>query len=65
MARNAAVNVDEETAKAVCDSLDCPLLTYGISGKADLFARDIEITETGVSLRSICATCMPSASICC
>ena len=49
MARNAAVNVDEETAKAVCDSLDCPLLTYGISGKADLFARDIEITETGVS----------------
>ena len=31
MARNAAVNVDEETAKAVCDSLDCPLLTYGIS----------------------------------
>ena len=41
--------VDEETAKAVCDSLDCPLLTYGISSKADLFARDIEITETGVS----------------
>ena len=26
-----------------------PVLTYGISGKADLFARDIEITETGVS----------------
>ena len=40
---------DEETAQNVCESLDCPLLTYGISSKADLFARDIEITETGVS----------------
>ena len=49
MTRNAAVNVDEETAQNVCESLDCPLLTYGISSKADLFARDIEITETGVS----------------
>ena len=49
MARNAAVNVDEETAQQVCGELSCPLLTYGISGQADLFARDIEITETGVS----------------
>ena len=49
MARNAAVNVDEETAQQVCAELSCPLLTYGISGQADLFARDIEITETGVS----------------
>ena len=49
MARNAAVNVDEETAEQVCAELSCPLLTYGISGQADLFARDIEITETGVS----------------
>ena len=49
MTRNAAVNVDEETAQNVCESLACPLLTYGISSKADLFARDIEITETGVS----------------
>ena len=49
MVRNAAVNVDEETAPAVCGQLDCPLLTYGISGQADLFARDIEITESGVS----------------
>ena len=49
MVRNAAVNVDEETAPRVCSRLDCPLLTYGISGQADLFARDIEITESGVS----------------
>ena len=49
MAHNAAVNVDEETGDEVCERLSCPLLTYGISGSADLFARDIEITESGVS----------------
>ena len=49
MVRNATVNVDEETADKVCEGLSCPLLTYGISGQADLFARDIEITESGVS----------------
>ena len=50
MTRNAAVNVDEETgAERLREPDDCPLLTYGISSKADLFARDIEITETGVS----------------
>lgn len=49
MVKNAAVNVDEESSKAVCEGLTCPLLTYGISGEADLFARDIEITESGVS----------------
>lgn len=49
MVKNAAVNVDEESSRAVCEGLTCPLLTYGISGEADLFARDIEITESGVS----------------
>ena len=49
MVRNAVVNVDEETAQKVCEGVTCPLLTYGISSSADLFARDIEITESGVS----------------
>jgi len=49
MVRNAVVNVDEETAPQIMDGLVCPTLTYGISAKADLFARDIEITESGVS----------------
>ena len=49
MVRNAAVNVDEETAPKVCEGMTCPLLTYGISTSADLFARNIEITESGVS----------------
>lgn len=49
LARNAAVNVDEETAQELVQDVSCPLMTYGISSKADLFARDIEITESGVS----------------
>ena len=49
MVRNAAINVDEETAEYICEGMVCPSMTYGISGDADLFARDIEITESGVS----------------
>ncbi len=49
LARNATVNVDEETAQDVVSDVSCPLMTYGISTPADLFARDIEITESGVS----------------
>ena len=49
LARNAAVNVDEESAQDVISDINCPLMTYGISTPADLFARDIEITESGVS----------------
>ena len=49
MVRNAAINVDEETADFIREGMLCPSMTYGISGDADLFARDIEITESGVS----------------
>ena len=49
MAKNAAVNVDEETTEIVRQDMTCPYMTYGISQEADLFARDIDITESGVS----------------
>lgn len=49
MVRNAAINVDEETSEGVLAALEIPHLTYGICVNADLFARDIEITEDGVS----------------
>ena len=49
MVRNATVNVDEETSSGVLEAIDIPCLTYGICAPADLFARDIEITEDGVS----------------
>ena len=49
MVRNAAVNADEETSPGLLADLACPHITYGICAPADLFARDIEITEDGVS----------------
>ena len=49
MVRNAAFNADEETTEYVRQGLTCPQITYGISSPADLFARDIEIAESGVS----------------
>lgn len=45
---NAALNADEDTTVAILDDLKVPYLTYGISANADLFARDIEISENGV-----------------
>ena len=49
MVRNATLNVDEETTQKVLADLSIPHLTYGIAAAADLFARDIEISEDGVS----------------
>ncbi len=49
MVRNAVLNVDEETAAEIRRDLTIPNLTFGIAEAADLFARDIEITENGVS----------------
>lgn len=49
MVRNACVNVDEETSAQLQADLTVPRLTYGICAAADLYARDIEITEDGVN----------------
>lgn len=49
MVHNAALNADEETTMRILKDLKMPHLTYGIAQEADLFARDIEITENGVS----------------
>jgi len=46
---NAALNADEETSARILSDLKVPYLTYGISANADLFARDIEISENGVN----------------
>ena len=47
--RNASLNADEETSESIRRDLKTPYLTFGISAKADVFARDIEISENGVS----------------
>ena len=49
MVCNAAVNADDETSESILQDIQTPYLTYGISANADVFARDIEITENGVS----------------
>ena len=49
MAKNAAINTDDERAAELLRDVTIPHMTYGIAAEADLFARDIEITENGVS----------------
>lgn len=49
MVRNAVLNVDEETSVSILRDLTIPHLTFGIAAAADLFARDIEVSENGVS----------------
>ena len=47
MVKNAALNADDETSERMKDGLAVPFITYGICVDADVFARDIEITEEG------------------
>ncbi len=47
---NAALNADEETTGRILQGIRVPYMTYGICVNADLFAREIEITENGVDL---------------
>ncbi len=46
---NAALNADDETSDKILQEIQIPYLSYGISANADVFARDIEISENGVS----------------
>ena len=48
MVHNAAINVDDETSPKLIQDLKIPFVTYAIAIDADVFARDIEITEEGV-----------------
>ncbi len=48
MVRNASFNADEDTTPGILKDLKIPYITYGICATADLYARDIEISEEGV-----------------
>lgn len=50
---NAVINADEETSAQILRDIQVPYITFGISSPADLFARDIEITENGVNFRMV------------
>lgn len=47
--KNASINADDETSERVIGDMKIPYITYGISAEADVFARDIEISENGVA----------------
>ncbi len=48
MTLNASFNADEDTTPNMLKDLKIPYITYGICASADLYARDIEISEDGV-----------------
>ncbi len=47
--RNAAFNADEDSTARMMEGLQVPAILYGIRENCDLYARDIEISEDGVS----------------
>ncbi len=51
MVENGTFNVDDEHSGLIIEDIQMPRMTYGISADADLYARDIEITEDGVSFQ--------------
>lgn len=46
---NAVINVDDDKLAAIFSKLKCPRLSYGISRNADIFARNIDIVDKGIS----------------
>lgn len=49
--RNAAINLDDDRADALIKRLTIPHSTFGIWHRSDIFARDIEMSEGGVTFR--------------
>ncbi|NLB89871.1 MAG: UDP-N-acetylmuramoyl-L-alanyl-D-glutamate--2,6-diaminopimelate ligase [Clostridiales bacterium] len=48
MVKNVSLNADDDCTDAILKEISAPNITYGICVPADLFARNIEISETGV-----------------
>lgn len=46
--KNAALNADDDYSGSIAQDLSVPHSTFGICTNADIFARDIEISEQGV-----------------
>ncbi len=49
LAKNCAFNADEETTAFMLEGIRLPYVTFGIRSECDIYARDIEISENGVS----------------
>ena len=59
----AAMNIDDAAAAYMMDGIDIDWRTYGIKEKADVFARNIEITPKGVSYDLCCERAMLPLSL--
>lgn len=46
--KNAAINVDDDLSSKIISDIRIPYSSFGICTNADIFARDIEISELGV-----------------
>ena len=49
--KNCAFNADDVMTPYMMEGVTLPLVTFGISADCDIYAREIEIGETGVSFR--------------
>lgn len=61
--KRAAMNVDDDTAAFMMDRVDIDWCTYGIKNKANVYAKNIEITPKGVTYDLCCAQGMLPLSL--
>ncbi len=48
MTKHAVINADDANGLAICEGTGCSVTTFGIAVKADITARNIDITTSGV-----------------
>ena len=57
-ARHGVINADDAYSKPIAEKATCPVSTYGVREKSDLFGENIRLSERGV----ICTTHIGAAS---
>ncbi len=51
--RRAVINVGDETGREIADRTPLPILTYCLTGEADVRGRVSELSETGLSIEAV------------
>ncbi|WP_243370065.1 UDP-N-acetylmuramoyl-L-alanyl-D-glutamate--2,6-diaminopimelate ligase [Geotalea sp. SG265] len=57
--RHAVINTDDDYGQRIAQRAACPVLTYGVAGKADISAENVVFSVTGIS----CTLKTPNGSI--
>ena len=63
ISQRAAVNIDDDAAQEIMKNIDIDWRTYGIKEKADVYAKNIEITPRGVTYDLCCCQGMLPVSL--